>query len=150
MLYDKKKLPLLLNIKATIDKTPLTRIKEKRVLGINIDGQLSFTPHVQLTTKKCRSACMKVTLYPYLAPNVALQLYKAYIRYRLVYVMSKYLCPEYVSIISGCKILPKNHMKQLKSAQLSTLSLIQRTMKSTPINATEVELSRTPINLCLR
>ena len=99
MLYDKKKLPLLLNIKATIDKTPLTRIKEKRVLGINIDWQLSFTPNVQLTTKKCRSACMKVTLYPYLAPSVALQLYKAHIRSRLAYVMSKYLCPEYVSII---------------------------------------------------
>ena len=41
-------------------------------------------------------------------------------------------------------------MKQLKSAQLSTLSPILRTMKSTPINATEAKLSMTPIDLCLK
>ena len=67
----------------TIDETPLTKVKEKWTLGIFIDEKLSFTLHGELTTKKCRSAYNKLTLYPDLAPNVALQLYKAYIRSRL-------------------------------------------------------------------
>ena len=69
--YDKKKLPPPPDIQVTIDETPLTRVKEKRIHGIVIDEQLSFTPHVELTTKKFRSAYNRLTVYPDLAPNVA-------------------------------------------------------------------------------
>ena len=48
--YDKKKLPPPPDISVTIDQTPLARVKEKRTLGIVIDEQLSFTPHIELTT----------------------------------------------------------------------------------------------------
>ena len=51
--YAKKKLPPSLDMQVTIDETPLTRVKGKRILGIVIDKQLSFTPHLELTTKKC-------------------------------------------------------------------------------------------------
>ena len=123
--YDKTKLPPPPDIQVTIDETPLIRITEKLILEIVIDKQLSFTPHVELTTKKCRSAYNRLTLYPDLAPNVDLQLYKAYIRSRL----------EYGCIIWSYKIDQKNHMKKLESAQRGTLSLILRTMNSPPANA---------------
>ena len=97
---DKKKLPLPPNIQVTNDETPLKRVKEELILGIVINEQLSFTPHVEQTTKKCRSAYSRLTLYPDLAPNVAGQLYKAYIRSRL----------EYGCIIWGYKI----HQKIIK------------------------------------
>ena len=125
VLYDKTKLPPPPDIQVTIDETPLIRITEKLILEIVIDKQLSFTPHVELTTKKCRSAYNRLTLYPDLAPNVDLQLYKAYIRSRL----------EYGCIIWSYKIDQKNHMKKLESAQRGTLSLILRTMNSPPANA---------------
>ena len=48
--YDKNKLPPPPDISVTIDQTPLARVKEKRTLGIVIDEQLSFTPHIELTT----------------------------------------------------------------------------------------------------
>ena len=46
--YDKKKLPPPPpDIPVTIDKKPLTKVKEKRVLGVIIDENLSFIyiPH---------------------------------------------------------------------------------------------------------
>ena len=92
--YDKKKLPPPPNIQVIIDEMPLTRVKEKQILGIVIDEQLSFTPHVKLTTKKCRSAYNRLTLYPDLGANAAIQLYKVYIRSRL----------EYGCIIWGYKV----------------------------------------------
>ena len=119
------KLPPPPDIQVTIDETPLIRITEKLIIEIVTDKQLSFTPHVELTTKKWRSAYNRLTLYPDLAPNVDLQLYKAYIRSRL----------EYGCIIWSYKIHQKNHMKKLESAQRGTLSLILRTMNSPPANA---------------
>ena len=74
--YDKKNLPPPSSIQVTIDETPLTRVKEKRILGIVIAEQLSFAPLVELTIKKCNSAYKRLDLYPDLAPTVALQLYK--------------------------------------------------------------------------
>ena len=47
----------------------------------------------------------------------------------------------------GSHHLPKNHMKQLKDAQRGALSLILRTMKSTPLEAIESEMVITPIDL---
>ena len=123
--YDKTKLPSPPDIQVTIDETPLIRITEKLIIEIVTDKQLSFTPHVELTTKKWRSAYNRLTLYPDLAPNVDLQLYKAYIRSRL----------EYGCMIWSYKIHQKNHMKKLESAQRGTLSLILRTMNSPPANA---------------
>ena len=49
----------------------------------------------------------------------------------------------------GLQNLPKIHMKKIESAQKSALSLILRTMKYTPTNAIEAELSVTQIDLCV-
>ena len=73
--YHKKKLPPPANIQFTIDETSLTRFKKekKRILGIVIAEQISFTQHVEVTTKKCRPVYNRLTLYPNQTPNVALQ-----------------------------------------------------------------------------
>ena len=71
------------DIQLTTNETLLAGVKEKQIHGNVIDEQLSFTPHVELTAKKHRSAYNRLTLYQDLAPNAALQLYKAYIRSRL-------------------------------------------------------------------
>ena len=61
--YNNKKLPLPPDIPATIDEKPHTKIKDKRVLGVIIDGNLSFTSHIEQITKKCKTAYNRLTLY---------------------------------------------------------------------------------------
>ena len=111
-----KKLPPPPDIPVTIDKKPFTKVKEKRVLGVIINENLSFTSHMEQITKKCKTVYNRLTLHPDLLPHQALQLHKAYIRNTL----------EYGCIIWGHTIYQKNHMKQLKDAQRGTLSLILR------------------------
>ena len=98
--YDKKKLPPPPDIPVTINEKPLTKIKEKRVLGVIIDENLSFTSHIEQVIK-CKTAYNRLTLHPELLPHQALQLYKAYVRTKL----------EYRCIIWGYTIYHKNHMK---------------------------------------
>ena len=78
--YDKKKLPPPPDIPVTIDEKPLTKVEEKRVLGVIIDENLSFSSHIEQMTKKCKTAYNRLSLYPDLLPHLALQLYKAYVR----------------------------------------------------------------------
>lgn len=77
--YHKKKLPPPANIQFTGDETSLTRVKKEKklILGIVIAEQLSFTQHVEVTTKKCRPVYNRLILYPNQTPNVALQSHKA-------------------------------------------------------------------------
>ena len=95
-----KKLPPPPDIPVTIDEKALTKVKEKRVLGVIIDENLSFTFHIKQMTKKWKTAYKRLTLYPDLSPHLALQLCKAYIRTKL----------EYGCIIWGHTIYQKNHM----------------------------------------
>ena len=81
--YDRKKLPPQLSILVTSDKNYLTKVKVKRFQGIIIDDNLAFTPHIEHITEKCKIAYNRLTLYLYLSPHLALQLYKAFIRSKL-------------------------------------------------------------------
>ena len=81
--YDKKKLPLPPSIPVTIDRSSLTKVKAKRVLGIIIDEDLTFTPHIEHITQKCKITYNRLTLYPDLSSHLALQLYKGFIRSKL-------------------------------------------------------------------
>ena len=49
--YDKEKLPPLPDIPVTIKEMPLTKVKEKRVLGVIIDENLGFTSHIEQINK---------------------------------------------------------------------------------------------------
>ena len=73
------------DIPVTTDAKPLTKVKEKRVLGVIIIENLSFTSHNEQITKKCKTAYNMLTLHPELLPHQALQLYKAQIRTKLEY-----------------------------------------------------------------
>ena len=49
-----KKLPLPSDILVTIDEKPLTKVKEKRVLGVTINENLSFTSHIEQIIKNAK------------------------------------------------------------------------------------------------
>ena len=52
-----------------------------------------------------------------------------------------------MAVFVGHSIYKKNHAAMLESAQKGALSLILRTLKSTPTDALESELFITPIDL---
>ena len=135
--YNKKKLLPPPSLPVVIDEVPVSKVSNKRALGIIIDVNLSFTPHIEFITKKCKQAYNRLTLFPSLNPHLALQLYKSFIRSRL----------EFGSIMWGFTLYQREHLKMLESAQRRALSLILRTMKSTPTEALEAELSVLPIDL---
>ena len=49
-----KKLPVPPDIPVTIDEKPLTKVKEKRVLGVIIDENQSFRSHIEQITKNAK------------------------------------------------------------------------------------------------
>ena len=134
--YDKKKLPLPPSIPVTIDGSSLTKVKAKRVLGIIIDEDLTFTPHIEHITQKCKIPYNRLSLYPDLSPQLALQLYKTFIRAKL----------EFGCTVWGFRIHNVKHLKLLESAQKGATSMILKTMKSTPTDALKSELSILPID----
>ena len=86
-------------------------------------------------------AYKRLTLYPDLSHHFALQLYKAFRRSKL----------EFDGSVWGFTIhnAKYKHLKLLESAQRGAASLILRTMKSTPLDGLESELSILPIDLRL-
>ena len=137
--YDKKQLPAPPSIPLTIDGSSLKRVTCQRILGILIDEDLTFTPHIENITNKCKKAYNRLTLFPNIRPDLALQIFKSFIRSKL----------EYGSIIWGHTIYKNNHIKLLEAAQKGALMLILRAMKSTPTDALESELNILPIDLRL-
>ena len=71
------------SLPVVIDKVPVSKVSNKRALGIIIDEDLSFASHIEFITKKCKKAYNRLTLFPNLNPHLALQLYKSFIRSRL-------------------------------------------------------------------
>ena len=94
-----------------------------------IDENFTFTSHIENITIKFKQAYNRLILFPDLNPNLAGQLYKFYIRLKL----------EYGCNVWGHSIYKKNHAAMLESAQKGALSLILRTLKSTPTDALESE-----------
>ena len=80
--YNKKKKPSH-HPPVTINEIPLKRVQTKRVLGFVIDDNLTFTSHIENITIKCKQAYNRLTLFADLNPNLAVQLYKSYIRLKL-------------------------------------------------------------------
>ena len=105
--YKKKKKPSPPSIPVTINETPLKQVQPKRVLGIVTDENLTFTSDIKNITIQWKQAYNRLTLFPDLNPNLAVQLYKSYIRSKL----------EYGCIVWGHSIYKKNHAAMLESAQ---------------------------------
>ena len=137
--YDKKTLPPPPSIPVNINRSSLTKVKAKRVLGIIIDEDLTFTPHIEQITQKWKIAYNRLTLYSTLSSHLALELYKAFIRSKR----------EFSCTVWGFRRHTVKHLKLLESAQRGAALLILKTMKSTPTDGLESELSILPINLHL-
>ena len=69
---DKEKMPPPPSIPVTIDGKSLIKVKAKRVLGIIIDEDLTFTTHIEHITQKCKVAYNRLTLYSDLSHQFAL------------------------------------------------------------------------------
>ena len=127
-------------IPVTINRSSLTKVKAKRVLGIITDEELTFTRHVKHISQKCKIPDNRLTLYPDLSPHFAFQLYKAFKSSKL----------EFGCTVWGFMIYNGKDLKLFESAQRGAASLILKTMKSTPTDGLESELSLLPIDLCLK
>ena len=132
-------MPSPLSIPVTINGSSLTKAKAKKVLGIIIDGDFTFTLHVEQIRQKCKMAYNRLTLYLDLSPHLALQLYKTFITSKL----------EFGCTVSGFGIHNAKHLKLLESTQRSAASLVLKTVKSNPTDGLESELSILLIDLRL-
>ena len=80
---------------------PLTKFKAKRVLGIIMDEDLTFTLLMERITQKCKITYSRLTLCPDLSPHLTLQLYKDFIRSKV----------EFACILWGFRINNVKHPK---------------------------------------
>ena len=83
MVFCNKKLLPPPSLPVVIDEVPISKVSNKSALGIMIDEDLSFTPHTDFITKKCKQPHNMLTLFSSLNPHLALQLYKSFICSRL-------------------------------------------------------------------
>ena len=137
--YNKKNSPASPPIPLTINSTPLKKVSSQRVLCIIIDEDLAFTPYTEYITSRCKNAYNRLTLFPDMRPDFAVQIFKSFIRFKL----------EHENIIWGHTIYTDKHRRFLEATQKSTLIIILRAMKSTPTEALESELNIVPIDLRL-
>ena len=70
--YNKKKLLQTPSLPVVIDEVPVSKVSNKRALGIIIDEDLSFTPHIEFITKKCKQAYNRLTLFLSINPHLSL------------------------------------------------------------------------------
>ena len=54
--YNEKKKPSPPSVPVTINEIPLKQVQTKTVLGIAIDGNVTFTSHIENITIKCKQA----------------------------------------------------------------------------------------------
>ena len=135
--YNKKNTPAPPPISLTVNGAPLKKGSSQRVLDIIIDEDLTFTPHIEYITSRCKKAYNRLTLFPDMRPDLAVQISKSFIRSKL----------EYGSIIWRHTIYTDKHRRFLGAAQKSALMLVLRAMKFTPTETLESELNIVPIDL---
>ena len=108
------------------------------MLSIVIDEDLTVTPHIEIITSRCKKMYNRLTLFP-VQPDLAVQIFTSFIPSKL----------EYESISWECTIYTDKHHRLLEVGQRNALMLILRTMKPTPTEVLEFELSIVPIDLRL-
>ena len=89
---------------------------------------------------KCKKAYNRLTPFPDMRPDLAIQIFKSFIRSKL----------DYGNIILGYTIHTTKHLTLLEAAQIGPLMLILRAMKSIPLREMEVQLCIAPTDLKLR
>ena len=72
LFYDQRKKPKLPPIPLTINGASLNKVSSQRILGITIDNNLSFSPHIENITNKCKRAYNRLTLFPDMLPDLVI------------------------------------------------------------------------------
>ena len=68
-------------------------------------------PHIECITSRCKKVYNRLTLFPDMWPDLAVQIYKSFIRFKL----------EYGNIIWGHTIHTDKHYRFLEAPQKSAL-----------------------------
>ena len=63
---------LLPPIPLTVSVASLNKVSSQRILGITIDNNLSFRPHIENITNKCKRAYNRLTLFPDMRPDLVI------------------------------------------------------------------------------
>ena len=80
LFYDKKRTASPLPIPITFSGAPLEKVSYTAIaLGPIINEDISFTPHIESIPKICKQAYSRLTLFPDIRPDLAVQLYKSFI-----------------------------------------------------------------------
>ena len=95
------------------------KVSFERVLRIIIDDDLTLTPHIKCTTRRCKKAYNRLTQFPDMRRDLAFKIFKPFIRSKI----------EYGSIILGHVIYRDKHCRFLVAAHKSVLTLIFGTME---------------------
>ncbi|XP_022828405.1 uncharacterized protein LOC111357833 [Spodoptera litura] len=127
------------DIRIEIDGQPIPVMRKARFLGVILDSRMSGVDHVDAVVKRCeRSVCVLRALagvwwgaHPYTLKLI----YNALVR-----SVMDYCC----FLIAPCN---KEAFKKLDSIQAKCLRIIIGAMKSSPINALQVECAEPPLDL---
>ena len=112
LFYGQRKKPIPPSIPLTVNGVlPLIKVSNQRILRIIIDNNLSFSPHLESITKKCKRAYNRLTLFPEMLPDLAIQIFKSFIHSKL----------EYGSVIWGHTIHTIKYLRLLEAVQKGAL-----------------------------
>ena len=81
-MYDQRKKSNLLAMPLTINGVSLNKVSSQQILGTVIDNNLSFRPHIENITNKCNKTYNRLTLFPDMRPDLAIQIFKSFIHYK--------------------------------------------------------------------
>ena len=120
-------------ISIKINQTAITQVPEKRLLGVIIEGKVSFKPHINYISLQARKSFSRLAAFPSLTPATLVTIYKSFIRSRI-----KYCCSAW-----SHKLYSNNNFKNLEPIQKGALPLILRPLKSTSTSSLEAQLKVT-------
>ena len=141
----------------TINGVSLKKVSSQRILGIIKGSNLSFSPHIENIANKYKRLYNRLTLFPDIPPDVAIQIFKSFIRSKLeygsiiwVHTIHKIKHLRILSIIWVHTIHKIKHLRILGAAQKRALMVIPRTMKFIPLEIMKAQLCIAPIDLSLQ
>ena len=87
-------------------------VRLQRELGLIIDEDISFKPYIGSIPKKCKQAYNRLILFPGIRPDLAVDLYKSFIWFKLEYGII--LWEHNLHTLPHLKLLETVHRKFLR------------------------------------
>ena len=120
-------------ISIKINQTAITQVPEKRLLGVIIEGKLSFKPYINYVSLQARKSFSCLAAFLSLTPATLATIYKSFIRSQIEHCCSAW----------SHKLYSNNNFKTLEPKQRRALSLTLQPLKSTSTSSLEAKLKVT-------